>query len=167
MSLGKIQSSIVANLVQGGRLTSDDQAALVARPDELTGEALDRVLQEDHKVGPWHLLMAKAKAHGLPPCQVGRCRTHAGTFALLSEDFCREHQVLPVGQLGDLLLVAVADPFNEVLVEKMQRLSGRTVVRLLAGEAELREAFPKKEQMASDFTDVVEAYGREFDGGGT
>jgi type IV pilus assembly protein PilB len=97
---------------------------------------------------------------------VGRCRAHAATFELLSEEYCREHQVLPVGQLGDLLLVAVADPFNEGLVDKMQDLSGRTVVRLLAHAAELKEAFPKKEQVATDFTDVVAAIGLEFAGGG-
>lgn len=166
MSLGKIQSQIVTALVEKGRLTSDDHAALQARPEEVTGEALDRVLQDEYKVGPWHLLLAKAHAHKLGPCHVARCRPHSGTFELLSEEFCREHRVLPVGQLGELLLVAVIDPFHEGLVAKMQEMSGRTVVRLLAREADLKEAFPKKEQGATDFTDVVEAIGLEFAGGG-
>ena len=60
MPLGKIQLQIVAKLVDMGRLDADQRAALSARPEDLSGDALDKLLQEEFKVASFALLAAKA-----------------------------------------------------------------------------------------------------------
>jgi len=78
MALGKIQTQIVAKLEEWGRLTAEQRTEIVARPEDFSGEALDKLLQDDYKVAPFQLLTAKARAlgmtnttfrspHGLPP----------------------------------------------------------------------------------------------------
>ena len=58
MALGKIQLQIITQLGAMGRLDESQRAALAARPDDLTGEALDKLLQDEFKVPPFPLLVA-------------------------------------------------------------------------------------------------------------
>jgi type IV pilus assembly protein PilB len=163
MPLGKVQTQIVSRLQELGRLNADQHAAITAVPDELTGDALDRLLQDEYRITPFALLVAKARAFGFAPCHVGRCRVTPATFERLPQEFCEQHLVLPVGEVGDLLLVAFANPFDVSLPAKIHEQTGKKVIRLLAREQDIREKFSKgAERQAEGFGDVVEQIGAEF-----
>jgi type IV pilus assembly protein PilB len=163
MPLGKIQTQIVDALVEAGRLTAEQRATIVGTPDEVTGERLDKLLQEEHRVTTLQLQLAKGRAFHLPTFNVARYRLHAGTFERVPQDFCKEHLVLPVGMIGDVLLVAVANPFEISLTPKLQEMTGCRVVRMLGREQDIKEKFAKQaEATATDFSDVVHAIGKEF-----
>jgi type IV pilus assembly protein PilB len=161
MPLGKFQLQIVSALEQMERLTEQDREKIAATPDELTGDALDKLLQDDYKVSSLQLLIAKGKAFGLAPYHVARYRVSASTFERVPQDFCQEHQVLPVGQVGDFLIVAFANPFEISLPAKIQEMTGMRVLRVLVREKDLRDKFAITAQ-AAGFDDVVEQIGEEF-----
>ena len=79
MPLGKIQTQIVAHLVEAGRLTPEQRDTIAARPEDLTGDTLDRLLQDEHRITSWQLLVAKARVLGLAPWNVARQRTTTAT----------------------------------------------------------------------------------------
>ena len=81
MALGKVQSLIVTKLIQMGRLTTEQRDSIAARPQDLNGDALDRLLQEDFKVTAFQCLVAKGRALGLAG---GPGSIRAGTSATLS-----------------------------------------------------------------------------------
>ena len=72
MPLGKIQLQIVAKLVEMGRLDQEQRNALVARQDDLNGDALDKLLQDEVKISAFQCLVAKARALHLAPFNVSR-----------------------------------------------------------------------------------------------
>ena len=162
MPLGKIQSQIVDALVEAGRLSPDRRAAIATIPEDITGDRLDKLLLEENNISHLQLLLAKGRAFNLPVFHVARYRTHPTTFERVPQDFCREHNALPVGQVGDLLLVAIANPFDIALAGKLQEMTGLRVVRMLAREKEIQEKFARPDQAPTDFADVVEAIGAEF-----
>ena len=162
MSLGKIQLQIVSKLVDMGRLDSEQRNALASRPDELSGDALDRLLQEDFKVTAFQCLVAKARALNLSPFNVARYKVSPKTFERIPQEFCQEHLVLPVGQVGEMLLVAFANPFEVTLPTKIQEMTGKQVVRLLAREKDLKEKFNKSHENGAGFDDVVMQIGAEY-----
>jgi type IV pilus assembly protein PilB len=165
MPLGKIQTQVVAQLVEMKRLTGEQRDAIAALPGEPTGDELDKLLQDEHRVTPFQLLVAKAKAHGLAPCNVGRFKVTPATFERIPQDFCQANLVLPVGQVGEFLLVAFANPFEVTVPAKIQEMTGKKVIRLLAREKEIKEKFHKgPEQQVAGFDDVVEKIGEEFGG---
>ena len=47
MPLGKIQLQIVTKLVEMGRLDPEQRSALAVRPEDLSGDSLDKLLQEE------------------------------------------------------------------------------------------------------------------------
>jgi len=165
MPLGKVQSQIVAQLVKMSRITSEQRDAIAARPEDLNGDALDRLLQDDYKITPFQFLVAKARAVNLAPYNISRFKLTATTFDRISQDFCQQNLVLPVGMVGDLLLVAFANPFEVALPTKIQEMTGKRVVRLLAREKDIREKFAKGQERPAGFDDVVQQIGAEFGGG--
>ena len=163
MPLGKVQTHIVERLVEMGRLTPEQFAEIAASPEEVTGDALDKVLAENHGITEFTLLVAKSRALGFAPCNVARYRVTPASFERVPQDFCEEHLVLPVGEVGDRLLVAFANPFDESLLGKIHDVTGKDVIRLLGTEKDIREKLSKKEDEKSEgFGDVVDQLGAEF-----
>ena len=126
------------------------------------GDALDKLLQEEYKITDFQLLVAKARAHGLPPFNVQRYQIGPTTFERVPQDFCQQNLVLPVGQVGNYFLVAIANPFEVAVATKIQEMTGKKVVRLLGREREIRDKFSKTQHVEMQFTDVVEQIGLEF-----
>jgi len=162
MALGKIQTKIVDALVDDARLTAEQRSSIATHPEDLTGDQLDKFLQEDFGVTEFQLQIAKGRAFKLAPFNVARFSVHAGTFERLEREFCENNNVLPVGDLGDLLIVAVANPFDVSLAIKVQELCGKKVVRVLGREKDIKDKFTKVEETSADFTDVVSAIGIEY-----
>jgi len=162
MPLGKIQLQIVTKLVEMDRLDAEQRSALVSRSDDLSGDALDKLLQDDYKVTAFQCLVAKARALNLSPCNVARFRVTPQTFERIPQEFCQEHLVLPIGQVGDMLLVAFANPFEVTLPTKIQEMTGKPVVRMLAREKDLKDKFAKPQETVAGFEDVVLKIGQEY-----
>ncbi|MDD2762435.1 MAG: GspE/PulE family protein [Opitutaceae bacterium] len=162
MALGKVQQQIVAKLEEMNRLSAEQQEAILATPGDLTGEALDKLLQEEYKISDFQLLVAKARAHNLTPYNVQRYQIGPSTFERIPQEFCQQNLVLPVGQVGNYLLVASANPFEVSVSSKIQEMTGKKVVRLLGRERDIRDRFSKTQQVEVQFTDVVEKIGIEF-----
>ncbi len=165
MPLGKVQSQIVAQLVEMSRITPEQRDAIAARPEDLNGDALDRLLQDDYKITPFQFLVAKARAVNLAPYNISRFKLTSTTFERIPQDFCQQNLVLPVGMVGDLLLIAFANPFEVTLPNKIQEMTGKRVVRLLAREKDIRDKFAKGQERPTGFDDVVQKIGAEFGGG--
>jgi type IV pilus assembly protein PilB len=106
--------------------------------------------------------VAKARALNLSPFNVARYKVSPKTFERIPQDFCQAHLVLPVGQVGEMLLVAFANPFEVTLPTKIQEMTGKQVVRLLAREKDLKEKFNKSHENGAGFDDVVMQIGAEY-----
>jgi type IV pilus assembly protein PilB len=164
MPLGRTQTQIIDKLEEMGKLTSEQKGVLLARPDEPTGDQLDQILQTDHRITHFQLLLAKCRALGLAPYNVSRYRVQPATFEKIDLEFCQKNMILPVGQVGDFLLVAFANPFDTTVAAKIQDKTGQRVVRLLGRESDIRDKL-KKDQVHDEvqFSDVVDQLGAQFD----
>ena len=164
MPLGRTQTQIIDKLEEMGKLTAEAKGVLLARPDEPTGDPLDSILQTDHHITMFQLLLAKCRALGLAPFNVARYKVHTNTFEKIDLEFCQKNMILPVGQVGDFLLVAFANPFDTTVATKIQDKTGQRVVRLLGREGDIREKL-KKDQVHDEvqFSDVVDQLGAQFD----
>ena len=164
MPLGKIQTQIVSRLLEMGRLTEEQRETLIHHPDDLNGDALDKLLIDDYKLTPFQIFVARARAVGMAPFNVARWRVNPQTFERIPQDFCQEHLVLPVGQVGETLLVAFSNPFEVSIPAKIQEMTGMKVARLLGREKDIKDKFAKENQPAAGFEDVVKQIGAEFGG---
>ena len=164
MPLGRTQTQIIDKLEEMGKLTAEQKSVLLARPDEPTGDQLDQILQAENRITSFQLLLAKCRALGLAPFNVARYKIHTNTFEKIDLEFCQKNLILPVGQVGDFLLVAFANPFETAVAAKIQDKTGQRVVRLLGRETDIREKLKKDQDREEvQFGDVVDQLGAQFD----
>ncbi|MCM2274976.1 MAG: Flp pilus assembly complex ATPase component TadA [Candidatus Didemnitutus sp.] len=163
MPLGRVQTQIVDRLVELGKLTSEQRQTLVNRPDDTTGDQLDQLLQGEFKITPLQLHVARCRALGLTPFNVARYKVNSTTFEKIDQEYCQKNLILPVGQAGDVLLVAFANPFETQIAAKIAEKTGLRVARLLAREQDIKDKF-KKDHAAEQvqFSDVVDQLGAQF-----
>ncbi|TAG28562.1 MAG: type II/IV secretion system protein, partial [Verrucomicrobia bacterium] len=162
MPLGKLQLQIVQQLQTQGRLNPDQVGALSSRPEDISGDDLDKLLRDQHAISATQLFVAKARAYQLTPYFAARFRVTPATYERLPTDFCQEHTCLPVGFVGDTLLLAVANPFDLSIPQKAHELTGKRVVRLLAREKDIRDKFVTDRSQPAGFDDVVGAVGKQY-----
>ncbi len=163
MPLGKVQTQIVRKLVEMGRLSERQHDVIAAVTADLNGDALDRLLQEEHRISPLQILVAKGKALGLAPYNISRYKITPNTYERIPQEFCVENLVIPVGQVGDLLLVVFANPFEVTVPAKIHEMTGLKVVRLLGREKDLKDKFNQGANLQSTgFDDVVQQIGAEY-----
>ena len=166
MALARIQTAILKNLLKMGHLSDAQYRNIADTEEEMSGEAIERLLTEEYKISQHQLLFAKSDAFELTPVNVRRCIVSETTFSKLEKDFCQENKVLPLGFAGDFIIVALSNPFDLRVTARVQEISGMKVSVLLGLESEIAKALEDKndQHQAVGFGDVVEALGVDFEG---
>lgn len=164
MALGRFQSKIVDTLVDFSWLGEDQATEIKESNKDYNGEELDAALIRDYRVQEFQLLLAKSKTFGIPPFRAKHFKLTEFTFEKLDVDYCKENKILPVGNVGPYMLIALSNPFELSIATKIHQKTGRKVMRLLALESDIMNHLKEKqEKPAIEFTDVVEKIGIEFD----
>jgi type IV pilus assembly protein PilB len=165
MPLGKLQFQIIQQLESQGRLNAEQVQAISSRPEEISGDDLDKLLTGTHGITQSQLFVAKARAYHLTPFFLSRFRVTPSCFERVSQPFCEEHVCLPVGHVGELMIVAVSNPFDTSVAQKIHELTGQRVLRVLAREKDIKEKFvaDKPAATAVGFDDVMGAITADSD----
>ena len=87
MPLGKIQTQIVSKLAAMARLTDVQVQTLVNHPEDLSGEALDKLLTEEYRITSFQIFVARAKAVNMAPFNVARWNVTPQTFERIPQEF--------------------------------------------------------------------------------
>ncbi len=162
MALARIQTSIINKLGDLGRLTEAQVNEIKSSPDDLSGEEMENLLLGEYKINEFQILVAKSKAFDLNPFNAKNYKKNDDTFVKLNRDLCRENKVLPVGLAGDYIIIALADPFNLNVINKIQDLTKLKVSPLLALEKDIDSILEEDEEEEAvhhgeGFLDVLEA----------
>lgn len=166
MALARIQASIINYLRDHNRLTEDQAKMVIESPEELSGQQVEKLLIEDYGISEFQLLMAKGHACRLSPFNASRFKPDERTFEKLEKDFCQKNAILPVGVVGEYVVIAVANPFDLSILEKVQEMTKHKVVPVLAIERDIAHHTRDEEKgdvpQSVGFGDVVEALDLEF-----
>ncbi len=142
-----------------GQLSESQYQTIVSDNEDMSGAVLETLLFEEYKISPFQVLMAKAKAFELPPINIKNCIINDATFAKLEQDFCRDNLVLPLGSVGNFIIIAISDPFNLKKVNEVKEATGMQVTVLLGLESVIKQVLGSSESghKGLGFEDVVEA----------
>jgi len=165
MALARIQTAILENLLKMGHLSDAQYRNIADTEEEMSGEAIEKLLTEEYKISQHQLLFAKSSAFDLTPVNIKNCVITEMTFSKLEKDFCLENRVLPLGYAGDYIIIALSNPFDLRVTSKVQELSGMKVSILLGLESEIEKMLVDKndQHQAVGFGDVVEALGADYE----
>lgn len=64
-------------------------------------------------------------------------------LALIPKDIAREFEVIPIDQVGHVLSVVMADPLNETIKEKIEKITGCKIAPFIGTKSEIDMAINK------------------------
>ena len=165
MPLGRIQTRIINELVTLKALNQAAANEILNSEADLSGEAIETLLMEDHRIGEDELLVARSHAFDLHPINAKDIVINEFTFEKLDKDFCFQNKVLPIGTVGDYFIVALDSPFKLQLTNQIQQKTKMKVMVMLALESVLTSKLkdPDEAPAPIGFGDVVEKRGMEYD----
>lgn len=158
MALPRVLRSMLHELVREQRLSKEAIQEIVAGSEDISGTELEQMLLEKYGVPELSIFFAKAVAVGMPFFNAGNYKISERSFERLDKDFCRDHSVLPVGQFGKYLVLVIADPFNNSLIEQIQETHRCRVYPLLGIESQIQAHLKEGQQVhqSEGFGDVME-----------
>lgn len=122
-------------LIDGGLVQQTDWD----RASESGGSVLEELVKSEAVSGT-ALLETLATAGNVPPVDVERLHPDHRALEALEKDSCEEHCALPIARNGDLLTVVVSDPFDVLLLDDLNIITGCRVRPLLSHPLAIRAA---------------------------
>ena len=123
----KISGKIHRLLVDSGLVSAEDWNEVVSSGAPVISSLISRGMVDEAKV-----FGQLGKGAGVPPVDLTRIRTDASALDAIPAETCREHCVIPIARNGDTLTVAVSDPFDVLLLDDLNILSGCRVRPVLS-----------------------------------
>jgi type IV pilus assembly protein PilB len=143
-------------LIDAGLVSAEDWT----RARETGGAMLDALVQQGASTEP-KLLAALAKAARVVPVDLHRAHPDPQAIACLPQEVCLEHMVLPLAKNGEVLTVAISDPFDIMLLDDLNILSEAKIrpVLSLPGQikAKLGEAYDSDRKQVDELLGEVRA----------
>ncbi|HED65261.1 MAG TPA: hypothetical protein ENJ09_06880, partial [Planctomycetes bacterium] len=109
-----------------------------------TGQPIVDVLLERGQVEEEKLFELLGVASGIPPIDLSRATPSQEAIESLPQETCIEHCVIPLARNGDALTIAISDPFDVLLLDDLNILSGCRVRPVLSHPAAIRAALTKQ-----------------------
>ncbi|HKX45579.1 MAG TPA: GspE/PulE family protein [Planctomycetota bacterium] len=150
----KVSGKIRRLLLDAGLVSSDDWGA--ARD---SGQAPVDWLIAKGALEEGAYYRALAMAAGVAPVDLTRVKPDPRAVEVLPRESCIEHTVLPLARVGETLTVAVSDPFDVLLLDDLNMVTGHKVRPVVSRPAALRAAieatFEGAKQKLEDLLDEV------------
>lgn len=105
------------------KLLSDNQIEQAIRSATEKGHSLFEALLDQNILDEERLLKSLGKYFNLPFDHIDRATVDIRTAALIPEGFARDHHILPLFQLGNVLHIATANPFDIETVEELEQIT--------------------------------------------
>jgi type IV pilus assembly protein PilB len=156
----RVSGKIRRILVDAGLVSEEDWKAAV----QSNGQPLASLLSQG-LVSEDVLLGTLGSAAGIPPIDLTQVHVDPKAIEVLPKEVCKERGVLPIAKNGDVLTVAIADPFDVLLLDDLRRLSRSQVRPVLSHPTAIGHAydalFDTKSEAVNQLLDKVE--GDEID----
>ena len=105
-------------------------------------------------------LATLGQAAGVPPVELSRVRPDPLAMELLPVETCEEHGILPLTRNGDVLTIAVSDPYDVLLLDDLRRMTGCQVRTVLSQPEAIKKAsdrvFDTSGKQVSELLDSVD-----------
>ena len=131
----RISSKIRRILVDAGLVTGEDWRDASSDGGQPVSTLLSKgLLSEEDFLG------TLGRAAGVTPVDMSRVKPDRTALETLPQEVCAEHSILPISRNGDILTIAIADPFDVLLLDDLRRMSRCQVRPVLSHPAAIKAA---------------------------
>jgi type IV pilus assembly protein PilB len=137
------ESATLSELIRERNLVSTQQFAEIQDEHERTGKSLSQIIVDFGLLTEEQLLRAVAEHLNLEFVNLEDVDIPQNVLRLMPANVARMYGAVPVGAAGNLVTVAVLDPFNPQLVEELSFVLGKDVQLAVAPTKQIEEAIAR------------------------
>lgn len=129
---------MVGVLVKRKVLTSErlEEAKMLADDSKVK---LESYLVEQRYVSDIDMTLALSEYLSIPPIKLKNFTPQPQVLETVPQATMVRHKVVPVAKTGKMLTIAMADPFDVVVLDQVQSMSGLEVIPVIAPEREIED----------------------------
>jgi len=102
-----------------------------------TGARMEQYLVDEGLVTSTHVVLALSEYLDMTPVSLAHFTVSPELTDLAPEKIWEQLQVVPVARVGNMLTVAMGDPFNTMATETLSTITGMEIVPMVAGEKDV------------------------------
>ena len=156
-------SGKIRRILIDAALVTEEEWALASQSG---GQPLSTLISQGG-ISEGKLLGTLGRAAGVAPIDLAHVHPDPQAVELLSKEVCKQRGILPIAKNGDILTVAIADPFDVLLLDDLRRLSHSQVRPVLSHSAAIGRAFDAlfdtKNEAVAELLDSVEGDAANLD----
>ncbi len=142
-------------LLRRGAITPEALAESEADAQQL-GVRLEKFLAEKQRVPPAEMALALAEYLQMPPMALAHFTLNKMLLDKVPQEVMNRRRVVPVARVGQALTVALADPFDLMVLDELAASTGLRIVPLVAPETEIQMVLDRLTAEASSGLDLEE-----------
>lgn len=146
-------------LVKAGRL-EEDQATELLDEAIKTKTSFTEVLVKKDVVSESELLSHIGRAANIPPVDLSRMKINTEVLEGIPVDVAKDYQIFPIDRIGNILTVAVADPFDVLKLDDIRIITGcqlRSVISTLESiQRAIAEGYKSDAESVGDILESFE-----------
>jgi type IV pilus assembly protein PilB len=138
LTVGRTRESVADILIR--RCSLDPDAVTKARESaETSGARLELVLSDQNLVNDAQMALAISEYLDIPAISLDHFSPEIELLRRLSPHLTEEQGVVPLAQWDNCFAVAMADPFDVMLIEELQDVFGGKIITYVAPQGEVRK----------------------------
>lgn len=106
-------------------------------------KSVTATLIETESVSEDELLVILAEETNIPPLDVHKLSPDESVLQLLPENLANYYQVIPIAKIGNILTLAVSNPFDILKLDDIQIVTGCTIRPVLSTDVSIKESIPE------------------------
>ncbi len=135
-----------------------ERAAAVSRKDNV---ALSSILVQGSMISEFQLLGLLARETRIPPVDLSKIDLDPDILEWVPQNVAQDYGIIPLSKVGDLLTVAVSNPFDIVGLDDLRILTGGELRLVLSTEDAIKRVVekaynPDEKEMAQIFEGTIE-----------
>lgn len=118
-------------LIDSGFISATDLSEALS-VQKGSGKRLGEVIIEMGLMSEFDILRAVSSQYNYPIIDLNNVEIDPKATALVTEKYCEENNIVPIGFDDDKLVVAIDDPLNLLIQDDLQFITGKEVILMLA-----------------------------------
>jgi len=167
--MAKFDKKLAGILAKCGLITEQQRDESVAECDR-NSSSLTQYLLEKQYCQEDTLVAAVAEEMSYYPINLAKVDIPKEVLEVLTEEQCHSYQVLPVARMGKMLTLAIANPFDVLILDDVKIVTGCEVIPVLTTEPAIKKAIERAFRKGVDVQDqlseatamLVEQFGTEL-----
>lgn len=136
---------------------SEEQLKESLTEQKATGELLGRTLVRLGHATEEDIVLALTLQYGFPYLPLTNYEIDPEVIAAIPASMARQHRVIPLDRIGNLLTVTMSDPLNASALAEMESVTGLKVETFVSTESQVCEALDRFYPAAEEAAGVAKA----------